>query len=105
MGKIRRRYTKSEKLEIVNESMEEDVDLSNLGERYSLHPNTIRRWRSELLKHKSAAFPGNGNPVLTEEEKEIRMLKKQLRESELSNEILKKALGIITSPNRKNLLS
>lgn len=105
MSKIRKRYTRAEKLEIVNESLDEHVDIFRLGERYSLHPNTIRRWRLELSKHESAAFPGNGNPILSEEQKEIRQLKKQLQESELSNEILKKALGIIASPNRKNLLS
>jgi hypothetical protein len=32
-------------------------------------------------------------------------LKKELREEKLANEILKKAMGIVTSPNRKNLLS
>lgn len=105
MRKIRKRYSKAEKLEIVNESLEDNVDQIELAERYSLHPNTISKWRRELSLYQTSAFPGNGNPILTEEQKEIRSLKKQLREAELGNEILKKALGIISSPNRKNLLS
>jgi len=105
MAKIRKRYTKAEKLEIVNESLDEHIDLLDLAKRYSVHSNTIRRWRQELSLYETAAFPGKGNPILTEEQKEIRILQKQLKESELSNEILKKALGIIASPNRKNLLS
>ena len=105
MSIIRKRYTKSEKLEIVNESLEEQVELSDLAARYFIHANTISRWRREFAVHREAAFPGNGNAILTEEHKELQLLRKQLRESELANEILKKALGIISSPNRRSLLS
>lgn len=105
MSTIRKRYTKAEKLEIVKESLEEHMELSELARRYMVHANTISRWRREISVHDSAAFPGNGNPILTEDQKEVRRLKKELKESELRNEILKKALGIISSPNRKNLLS
>lgn len=107
MSNNRRNYSKSEKLEIVNEYLEDMTPsvLRELAERYAVHPHTIHRWRRELTEHSSAAFPGNGNATVTEEQKEILRLKKQLREAELHNEILKKAMGIITSPSRKNLLS
>lgn len=103
MARIRRRYSKQEKLEIVNESMETNIDFDTLASRYSLHPNTIRRWRSEFISNPATAFPGNGNKIQTESERELALLRKQLKESELANEILKKALGIISSPSRKNL--
>lgn len=102
---IKKRYTKAEKLEIVKESMEADVQLIDLAKRYSVHVNTISKWRRELSIHKDSAFPGKGNAILTDEQKEILKLRKQLREAELTNEILKKAVGIFSSPNRKNLLS
>lgn len=102
---IRKRYSKSEKLSIVNESLEDGVELSDLSKRYSIHINTIGRWRREYSIHKETSFPGNGNVQLSEEERELRRLRKALQESELANEILKKALGIISSPSRKNLLS
>ena len=102
---IRKRYTKSEKLAIVNESLEAGIQLSDLSERYSIHMNTISRWRRELVIYKNEAFPGNGKEVLTEEQREIKKLRKELKDSQLANEILKKAMGIISSPNRKNLLS
>jgi transposase len=105
MSIIRKRYTKLEKLEIVTESLEDHIEIAELANRYSLHANTIRRWRQELATYREAAFPGNGNAILSEEQKEIERLRRQLKESELANEILKKALGIISSPNRKNLLS
>lgn len=105
MSKLRRRYTKEEKLQIVRESMEENVSNEELGLRYDIHPNTISRWRREFSQFEKNAFPGYGNKKLTDEQREIERLKKELREEKLANEILKKAMGIVTSPNRKNLLS
>jgi transposase len=105
MSKLRRRYTREEKLQIVKESVEENVSNEDMGRRYNIHPNTISRWRSEFSQYEKNAFPGNGNKKMTDEQRENEQLRKELRESQLANEILKKALGIISSPNRKNLLS
>ena len=105
MSKFRRRFTREEKLQIVNESLEEGVSLIELSERYEIHKNSITRWRRELAQYETKAFPGNGKKKLTEEQRRISELEKQLREERLANEILKKAMGIITSPNRKSLLS
>jgi transposase len=105
MSKLRKRYSKEEKLQIVKESVEENVSNEDMGRRYDIHPNTISRWRSEFSQYEKNAFPGNGIKKLTEEERRIETLEKELREERLANEILKKAMGIITSPNRKNLLS
>ena len=57
------------------------------------------------MLHADNAFPGNGTKVLSEEQKEIEKLKRLTAELELEKEILKKALGIFSSPNKKNLLS
>lgn len=105
MGIIRKRYTKEEKLEIIKESLEEHSNLQIIGERYNVHPNSITRWRREFSTSKEEAFPGKGNKILTDDQREIDRLRKALREKELEAEILKKAMGIFASPNRKNLLS
>lgn len=105
MGKIRRRYSKEEKLEIVKETLEENVNIQEIGDRYNVHVNTISRWRREFVINKESAFPGKGNKVMTDDQKEIERLRKALKEKELESEILKKAMGIFASPNRKNLLS
>ncbi len=100
MPSIRKRYTKTEKLVIIKESLEPAVDLRDLSSRYSIHANTIGRWRREFSLHQQDAFPGNGKALLTDEQRELVALRKELKESQLANEILKKALGIVTSPNR-----
>lgn len=105
MSKLRRRYTREEKLQIVKVSMQENLSLKEVGLRYNIHPHTLHRWRREFSEYEQNAFPGKGNKKLTDEQSRIEELEKQLREERLANEILKKALGIISSPNRKNLLS
>jgi len=105
MSIIRRKFTKEQKLEIVKQSMEEGVSIEALAQEYKIHPNSIYKWRREYLNFEEASFPGNGNKLMSAEEQEIARLKKQLREVELEKEILKKALGIFSSPDRKNLLS
>ncbi len=105
MSTIRRKFTKEQKLEIVKQSMEEGVSTEVLARQYKIHPNSIYKWRREYLTFEEASFPGNGNKLMSAEEQEIARLKKQLREVELEKEILKKALGIFSSPDRKNLLS
>ncbi|HMT53927.1 MAG TPA: transposase [Saprospiraceae bacterium] len=104
MPKARKHYSKEEKLEIVKQSLDENVLIDELSKRYSLHPNTIYKWRKEYTTYESNAFPGHGNRLLTDSEKEIYELKKQLRVSELEKEILKKALGIFSVADRKNTL-
>lgn len=105
MSLFRRKFSKEEKLGIVNQSMSPGADLENLAAQYKVHINTLYKWRREYLKYEEASFPGNGHKIMSAEEQEIARLKKQLREVELEKEILKKALGIFSSPDRKNLLS
>jgi transposase len=103
MPRARKSYSKEEKLEIVKLSLDDDISIDDLGKRYAIHPNSIYKWRKEYTQYENTAFPGHGNKLLTEHEKEVMLLKKQLREVELEKEILKKALGIFSVADRKNL--
>ena len=42
------------------------------------------------------AFPGKGKEALTSQEKEIRELKKRLKDAEMERDILKKAMAIFS---------
>lgn len=105
MSLPRRNFSKSQKLEIVNQTLEEDCNIEAIADSYKIHVNTLYKWRREYLKYEDTSFPGHGNKQMSAEEQEIARLKKQLKEVELEKEILKKALGIFSSPDRKNLLS
>lgn len=105
MSKLRKRFNREEKLEIVNMSLDEAYTVEEIAARFGVHANSIYKWRNQFIKHQEIAFPGSGNKAQTEEQREIESLKKQLRTKEIEVEILKKAVGIFSSPDRKNLLS
>jgi len=76
-------------------------DISKLAEELEIKPNLLYRWRREAQRAQGGAFPGHGNPKLTEEQKEIANLKKELREAKLERDILKKAVSIFSKSDGK----
>jgi len=102
MSKVRKNYTKTEKLEIVSQSLEEDQSVKGVALRFGVSENTIYNWRSQYAKNKEASFPGKGNKTMSENERKIARLEKQLRERELEVEILKKAVHIFSDTKRKS---
>ncbi len=66
-------------------------------------PDLIRRWKREFTSNQTGCFSGNGNPNLTPEQKEIIQLKKELRDSKIEAEILKKAVSIFSRSDGKSL--
>jgi len=101
MTKIRRKYSKEQKLEIVKQSLEPDVTVKSLAERFDISVNVIYNWRSKYLKYKENSFSGHGNRTMTDEEREIARLKKELREAQLERDILKKAVSIFSKNDSK----
>ena len=101
MSKLRKKYTKVEKLEIVSLSLEADQNVKDLSVRFGVSENTIYNWRSIYAKHKEASFPGKGNKTMSESERKIALLERQLKEKELDVEILKKAVHIFSDTKQK----
>jgi transposase len=58
--------------------------------------SSLSRWRQEYGEDPKRAFPGKGQQK--ERDVEISRLKKELREAQLENEILKKAVAITSAP-------
>lgn len=72
-----------------------------LGVRAAL----IYRWRSELRGDRQLAFSGNGNKQLTEEQRELARLKRELDDVKMERDILKKAVGIFSANDRRSINS
>ena len=85
---------------MISELMLSGQSAKSLAEEYGVDASTIRNWKN-LYQSNKEAFTGSGNPSLTPEDKEIRRLKKQLREAEMERDILKKAVGIFSMSDRK----
>jgi len=76
-------------------------DISALAAELDLRADLIYRWRREALANLGASFPGQGNKTMTEEQKEIARLKKELRDAQLERDILKKAVSIFSKSDGK----
>jgi len=84
------------------------IELSNNREDYNalaaeldIRADLIYRWRREANKHLEASFPGQGNKILTDDQKAIARLKKELRDAQIERDILKKAVSIFSKNDGK----
>jgi len=98
---MRKKYEKDFKIMIV-ELINTGQTVQSISEEYGLNDNMIRRWRREHSSDRPF-FTGNGVVSLTDSEKEVKELKKQLREAQIEVEILKKAMGIVSKSERRNI--
>ncbi len=98
---MKRRKFDREYKQMVVELANTREDISALAAEMDLRPDLIYRWRREALANLSASFPGQGNKTMTEEQKEIARLKKELRDARLERDILKKAVSIFSRSDGK----
>ena len=98
---MRKKFTKEERLEIVKQSFEPDASVADVARRYGIGANTLSRWRAEFREEHGVKPKGQGIKIMSDEEREIARLKKQLKEAELERDILKKAIGIFSKGDGK----
>lgn len=98
MSKRRRQYTREFKVEAAKLSYNSDKPVEQIAKDLGVSQSSLNRWRSEYRADPDQAFPGNGQ--LKERDEEVARLKKELRQTQLENEILKKAVAIFTQSQR-----
>jgi len=96
----RRRFDREFKQMVIELSYNRE-DISALASELDIRADLIYRWRRETELHQGASFPGQGNKILTDEQKEIARLKKELRDAQLERDILKKAVSIFSKNDGK----
>ena len=104
MAEERKKYDKEFKLTVVELSLLRGK-VKEVAEEYGIDPQMLWSWRSQYKNHKEIAFPGNGKKMQTEAEKEISRLQKELADARMERDILKKAISIFSSSDRKNMRS
>ena len=104
MAEERKKYDKGFKLTVVELSLLRGK-VKEVAEEYGIDPQMLSSWRSQYKNHKEIAFPGNGKKMQTEAEKEISRLQKELADARMGRDILKKAISIFSSSDRKNMRS
>ena len=56
MKNHRRKISSEQKMMILRERLENDVSITDLAEKYKIHPNLIGRWKKELFEGAVAIF-------------------------------------------------
>lgn len=102
MSKKKRIYTAVYKRNAVKLS-EEKGNVAKAARELGIRYQLIHRWKKEQEEFQHNSFPGHGKAKLTDEQREIARLKKELRDAKMEAEILKKAIGIFSANDSKNL--
>jgi len=95
MKKTRRHYDREFKLMAIELLNSSNKTASQVARELEVPPDLLNRWRRELSTNEHS-FQGNGNANLSEEQKEIVRLKKELESAKIEREILKKAISIFS---------
>ncbi len=74
----------------------ERTNIKELAVELGINAERIYKWRREYADHGDASFQGHGVERLSEEGKRIKELEKQLCNTELELEILKKAIAVFS---------
>ena len=90
----RRAFTPDYKREAVH-AAERNGNVARTARDLGLSPNVLYRWRRELAGGGGRAFPGNGVP----RDEELVRLRRELKRAQEELAIVKKALGIVSSPS------
>jgi len=98
--RTRRTYDAEFKKNAVLLCNEPDRTVAGVAENLGIPKDMLYRWRRELAAQRGIAFPGCGNEALTDEQRELKELRKQLQETEMERDILKKALGIFSRASK-----
>ena len=102
MSKRKRNYTTDFKKKAVELSYARG-SIAQVCRELDIPSSVLSRWRREFSEYGKNSLPGRGKPKLTEEQREIANLKKQLKDMQLERDILKKAISIFSESDRKNL--
>ena len=89
MKRTRRKFTAKFKTQVVLEAIKERQTLSELAERFKLHPNQVTTWKKEFLNNAEEAFAKKSS------KKEIEKLYQKIGRLEMEKDFLKKSLGEI----------
>jgi len=100
MSQQRKAYPKEFKLMSVELSNTRS-DLTALAKELDINVTLLYRWRKEFANKQGSSFPGNGKVILTAAEQELAILKKELRETRMERDILKKAISIFSKGDNK----
>jgi len=98
MGETRRTHTRAFKSEAVRLITEKGLGVTQAARDLGIHPTLLTRWKRELSRDETHAFPGKGR--LKPLEEEVRRLQRENLVLKQEREILKKAAAFFATQSR-----
>jgi transposase-like protein len=92
MRKTRRKFTSEFKSKVAIEALKERYSLSELAERFELHPNQISQWKQEFLEKSKDVFDKKSSKS-KEDQVDLDTLYTKIGQLEVERDYLKKNLG------------
>ena len=92
MGRrTRRNHTAAFKARVALAALKGEMTLSELAQRFDVHPNQITQWKAQLLEGPATVFDGGARP--REPAVDLKALHAKIGELTLENDFLEGALG------------
>ena len=90
--KKQRKFTSEQKVQILREHLDNQIRISDIAEKYGIHPTVLVRWKKELFENALDTFSGkhkkrNGK-TRKEEQLEQKVTRMQEVITELSTEVV-----------------
>ncbi len=87
MTKQRKRYTPQQKMEILREHLKNKVPISEVCEKYGIHPNVFYKWEKRLFEEGAELFSAGHGKNGTE--KEVAQVKKHRDKIQKKDEVIR----------------
>ena len=94
----RRNHGAAFKAKVALEAIKGDQTLSELAERFQVHPNQITQWKKKLLAEAEQVFANGKKPA---SEPNVKELHAKIGQLTMENDFLSVALGRIAEPGAK----
>jgi transposase len=94
----RRNHGAAFKAKVALEAIKGEQTLSELAERFQVHPNQITQWKKKLLAEAEQVFASGKKPA---SEPNVKELHAKIGQLTMENDFLSVALGRIAEPGAK----
>lgn len=94
MTKVRKKYTPEFKLEMIKLVEEQGQKIGTVATQYEIGESSLKAWLKRYRAEQQGKPLDKGN-ALTEEQREIQRLKKEVAQLKLERDILKKASALL----------